>query len=208
MTNIIKVLIADDHIHEREGFKQLLGLLDFVEVIGEATSAQNTVQQALGLMPDVILMDLTWFKDKTAGITAIQQIKARAPTIKILAATVYPELIEAARAAGADLAADKDTLSNKTTLGDRIRDTYESPTFTPNQPPLTEQLTERELGVLRLVAQGHTDAGIAEEIYLSVSTVKKHVGNILGKLGASNRSAAIAVAYECGILQTGTVQTE
>ena len=208
MSETIRVLIADDHIHEREGFKQLLGLLNFVEVVGEATSAQNTVPQALGLMPDVILMDLTWFKDKTAGITAIQQIKAQEPTIKILAATVYPELIESARAAGADLAVDKDTLSNKTTLGDRIRDTYKSQTFTLSQPALTERLTERELEVLRFVAQGHTDAGIAEEIYLSVSTVKKHVSNILGKLGANNRSAAIALAYEGGILQTGTVQVE
>ncbi len=197
----IKIVIADDHIHEREGFKQLLSLLDFVEVIGEATSAQSAVQTALTLRPDVLLMDLTWYKDRTAGATAIRQIKEQAPEIKILAVTVYQELIEEARLAGADLAVDKDALSHKSTLGARIRDTYTSkPVLRPKRSPIA-QLTERETEVLKLVAQGQTDAGIAEQLYLSTSTIKKHVSSILTKLDANNRSAAIANAYDCGILR-------
>ena len=197
----IKIVIADDHVHEREGFKQLLSLLDFVEVIGEAASAQSAVQTALELRPDVVMMDLTWYKDRTAGAIAIQQIKEQAPEIKILAVTVYQELIEEARQAGADLAVDKDSLSHKSTLGARIRDTYASKPVARTQRPPIEQLSEREHEVLKLVALGQTDAGIAVYLHLSTSTVKKHVSSILAKLSANNRSAAIAIAYECGILR-------
>ena len=206
METKIRVLIADDHIHEREGFKQLLSRVSFVEIIGEADSAQNTVQQALALQPDVVLMDLTWYKDRTAGITAIQQIKSQAPNIKILAATVYADLIEAARKAGADLAVDKDALSNKIALGNRIQDTFATKAFmAPHVQPL-DALTERELEVLTLVAQGATDQLIADTLILALSTVKKHVASLIDKMGVSNRSAAIAIGYERGILPRGTVE--
>jgi len=202
----IRVLIADDHVHEREGFKQLLSLVDFIEVVGEAASAQEAVQKALDLGPDVVLLDLTWYKDRTAGISAIRQIKAEAPQIKILAATVYAELIEPARMEGADLAVDKDSLFDKPTLAARIRDAYESQAFPRPQPPLVEKLSKREIEVLKLIAQGETDLGIATKLGIKVPTVKKHVSSILGKLQAPNRAGAAAIAYERGILPKGSLK--
>jgi len=206
MRDKIRVLIADDHVHEREGFKQLLGLVDSIEVVGEATSAQEAVRKALSLKPDVVLLDLAWYKDRTAGISAIRQIKQEAPQIKILAATVYAELIEPARLEGADLAVDKDSLFDKSTLADRIRDAYMSQTFPRAQAELVEKPTEREMAVLELMAQGKTDRQIATELGIALPTAKKHVSNILGKLAARSRGEAIAKAYEIGILRRGTVE--
>ena len=202
----IRVLIADDHVHEREGFKQLLSLVDSIDVVGEAASAQEAVKKALSLKPDVVLLDLLWYKDPTAGISAIRQIKAETPQIKILAATVYPELIKSARMEGADLAVDKDSLSDTSMLVDRIRDTYMSQGFPTTEANLVEKPTKREMDVLKLMAQGETDREIARELVIALSTSKKHVRSILGKLGARSRGEAIAKAYETGLLRRGTVE--
>jgi len=140
MSKNIRVIIADDHVVEREGFKQLLSLVDDIEVIGEAESAQEAVQKALNLTPDVVLLDLVWHKDRTAGIAAVRQIKAKAPQIKILAATAYPELIRDARIEGADVAVDKDSLTDKSTLAARIRDAYTSQAFPKPQTPLLDEI--------------------------------------------------------------------
>lgn len=206
MRDKIRVLIADDHMYEREGFKQLLSLVDSIEVIGEAASAQEAVRKALSLKPDVVLLDLAWYKDRTAGISAIRKIKQEAPQIKILAATVYAELIEPARMEGADLAVDKDALFDKSTLADRIRDAYMSQGFPRPQADLVEKPTEREMEVLELMAQGKTDREIAAELSIALPTAKKHVSNVLGKLGARSRGEAIAKAYETGLLRRGTVE--
>jgi NarL family two-component system response regulator LiaR len=201
----IRVLIADDHVHEREGFKKLLGLVDDITVIGEAESAQEAVHKAQDLRPDVVLLDLMWYKDRTAGLAAIRQIKAQAPQIKVLAATVYEELIEPARMEGADLAVDKDCLFDMSTLAARIRDTYRTQTFSSSQPPMVETLTPREMDVLALIAQGKTDLAIALQLGIAEGTVKKHVSSLLGKLGVRSRAAAAAAAYERGILPRGTL---
>jgi DNA-binding NarL/FixJ family response regulator len=206
MTYRIRVLIADDHLHEREGFKKLLSLVDDIEVVGVATSAQEAVQKALRLEPHVVLLDLMWYKDRTAGISAIGDIKAQAPQVKILAATVYEDLIEPARREGAELAVHKDSLFDKSTLADRIRDAHNAGTFPSPQPLLVEPLTKRETEVLKLIAKGETDLGIATELGIAEGTVKKHVSSILGKLGVRSRAAAAATAYERGILHRGTLE--
>jgi DNA-binding NarL/FixJ family response regulator len=199
----IKVLIADDHPFAREGFRKLLSLVDFIEVVGEAASAQETVQKALDLRPDVILLDLVWYKDSSAGIVAISRIKAAAPQIKILASTAYPELIEKARHVGADLALDKDSLGNQTFLADRIKDAFEVDTFSPVNVELLEPLSRRELEVLEEMAAGQTAKEIADQLSIDARTVRNHFSNIYGKLGANNRAGAIATAYELGILIRG-----
>jgi len=155
-----------------------------------------------GLEPDVVLLDLTWFKDQTAGISAIKQIKSSVPKTKILVATVYSELIERARRAGADLAADKDSLYDKNTLAARIRDASRSDSFPlPGQLRSGEsELSKREIEALQLIAQGETDRSIAIRLGISLPTVKKHVGSILSKLDVPNRAAAAVAGLKMGIL--------
>jgi DNA-binding NarL/FixJ family response regulator len=208
MGDKITVLIADDHVHERMGLRQLLSLVEGIEVIGEAASAHEAVRIAIAQRPDVVLMDLRWYGDNTAGISAIRRIKTEAPEVRILAATDFPEeLIEPARKAGADMAVGKDYLVSPQALEARIRDTLASPYLPPPDEPLLEPLTERELEVLRLMAQGKTNLQIARHLQLAEGTVKKHVANIQGKFGAESRSGAVAAAFERGILRRGDVNT-
>ena len=204
MDKRIKVLIADDHVHEVMGFKSLLSLVSTIEVVGVATSAKEAIQKALDLQPDVVLLDLAWYKNFAAGISVIRSIKSQAPYIKILAATVYNELIDKARVAGADIAVDKDLLSNTRMLVDRIVDAYESEAFTEHESSQKTSLTSRESEVLILVARGHTDPEIAKKLNIKASTAKKHVSSILNKLGVNSRTRATAVAYERSLIPKQT----
>jgi two-component system, NarL family, response regulator LiaR len=202
---IIRVLLADDHIVMREGMATLLSHFTDLKVVGQADTAQKAVSKAIELKPHVVVLDLVWFKDKIAGVGAIRAIKANDKTIKILAVTAYSELIGPARAAGAEMALDKDSLLNKSTLADRIRDLH---TSQPLQSPAThmEALSEREVEVLRLVAQGQSDDEIANKLGIALSTAKHHVSNIIAKLNVNNRAAAVAIAYESEILAKGTIK--
>jgi DNA-binding NarL/FixJ family response regulator len=206
MAEVIKVLIADDHLHEREGLKKVLSLIDGIAIVGVADSAQEAVRQAAVCLPDVVIVDLMWYRDPGAGADAIRQIRSNAPLIGILAVTAYDELIEKARQAGADLAVHKDTLYDDASLSDRIRDVYRvclkrSPMLPPAQP-----LTERELHVLRLMAQDKTDQQIAARLGISVHTTKKHTSSILSKLEVGGRGGAIAKGYELGYIHPGSFE--
>jgi DNA-binding NarL/FixJ family response regulator len=151
----------------------------------------------------VVLIDLAWLKDRTAGVAAIRQLKAEAPTIRILAFTAYPELIDEARAAGADMAVEKDALSDRATLVRHLLTTYQVPLPVRVDALPIEPLSDRERATLRLIAQGATDEQIAERLYIALPTAKKHVGSVFRKLNAPNRTAAVAIAYETGLLQRG-----
>ncbi len=204
MGDKIRVLIADDHLHERMGLRQLLELVEGIAVVGEATSAQQAVQMAVALRPDVVLMDLRWYGDNEAGTRAIRKIKAEAPDVRVLATTNFPEeLREAADRAGADVVVAKDYLVSPEALETHIRDALTAAPPPPFEEPLPEPLTEREMDVLRMIAQDKTNLQIARELSLAVGTVKKYVAAIQSKLGAESRYGAVAKAYEHGILRRG-----
>jgi len=200
MKESISILIADDHEYERAGLRKILEPVEGFHVMGEADTAQLAVKIVQENSPDVVIMDLVWYGDRTAGIAAIEKIKQHVPETKIVAITVYPQLIEQARLAGADIALTKEF--SKDQLVSAIRSAHQLSSFpTPSEVRAeADLLTEREKEILALVAEGKTDQAIAVQLGIAVGTAKKHVGNIIRKLNVSNRTEAVAVAYERKLL--------
>lgn len=197
----ITVLLADDTLIAREGWKRIFETADDIKVVGEAESAQETPRKVLELEPDVLLMDLKWFGDPTAGWVAIKEIKASRPVVKIIAVTAYEELIRDARIAGADAVLTK--TFHREELLDLIRELYaRKASFLAPQPEhtLLDELSAREREVLVLLAKGESDKTIAETLGIAESTAKNHVQHILSKLDAKNRTHAAALARELRLL--------
>jgi two-component system NarL family response regulator len=196
-------MIADDTLVAREGCKTILETVDDIEFIGEAITAQETPKKVRELQPDVLLMDLKWFGDESAGAAAIVQIKRESPRTKVVAMTAYPSLIPAARRAGAEAALPKGF--SKEELVDTIRAIHELESFPPPPPPVevqtADELSNREKEVLVLLARGLTDKAIATELIIAESTAKNHVASILSKLDAANRTQAVAIGFQMGILK-------
>lgn len=201
MSGVIRVLVADDTDIAREGMRRILAIEKDIEVIGEGASISEAVQKVHELQPDVLLLDLKWFTDEQAGIEAIRRLTSEVPGTKIIAITVYPHLIEMAKAAGAMAAIPKEI--PKQQLINEIRGVHRLPPPPDARAPEApvEELTERELEVLALVAKGKTDKGIAAILGIAESTAKNHVSHILGKLNVSNRAGAVALGYELRLLK-------
>ena len=201
MENLITVLLADDTLIAREGWKAILEPQDDIVVVGEATRAQEVLRKVMEHKPQIILMDLKWFGDTTAGWTTIQEIKHHVPETKIIAVTAYEQLIPDARRAGADAALTK-TFTGDDLLG-LIRELPHK-TSKVNFPSLNSQvdsLTQREEQVLLLLSKGYKDKEIAEKLTIAVSTAKNHVKKIYEKLGVRNRLEAANKARKMGLLE-------
>jgi DNA-binding NarL/FixJ family response regulator len=205
MAETIRVIIADDTDIAREGMTRILAAEADIEVVGEGATVHETIQKAHELRPDVLLLDLKWFEDESAGIDVIRRLAGEASETKVIAITIYPHLIEPAKAAGAQAALTKDVPKQR--LIDEIRSVYAvppppHPSPQAVMPPTTpvEELTKRELEVLTLMAEGKMDKEIAVALDIAESTAKNHVGHILGKLGVPNRARAVAVGYELGLI--------
>ena len=205
----IRILIADDHPVVREGLHGLLSIKPDFEVIGTAEDGEEAVLQARLLKPDVILMDLEM--PRKNGLEAIKEIKANQPDVKILVLTSFTEdkKIFAALDAGALGCLLKD--SSPQELIRAIRDVYQGqltlhPAVArkmlherekPEDP--NSVLTDREIEVLKLVAQGVDNHEIADALFISLPTVRSHISNILNKLNLSNRSQAVLYALRHNI---------
>jgi DNA-binding NarL/FixJ family response regulator len=205
---VIRVLIADDTLIAREGLKSILVGVRGIEVVGEASSAQEAVQLAQERRPDIVLMDLLWHGDDTAGAEATRQISRTVPETKVLLVTVYPQLIAKAREAGATAALEKGF--SKDDLINLIRHVHRTQQFTVARfgedvantiglPP-QESLTPREEEVLQLLVEGKAVREIALVLGIAPSTVKNHVQSIYGKLQVSNRAEAVRKAMRAGIV--------
>ncbi len=209
MSELIRVLIADDHFVVRQGLAMLLLPRNGMEVVGEATNGRDAVELAHKLRPDVILMDM--IMPEMNGPEAISRIKEENPQARILVLASFAESqqVLAAVQAGALGYLLKD--SSPDDLLHAIRSVYRGNLVLPQdlalklmqpQPPAPEldQLTERETDVLRLLAQGQTNQEIAARLNISTTTVRSHVSNILLKLNASNRTQAALTAIERKLL--------
>lgn len=211
----IRVLIAEDHPIVREGLRMLIASEPGMVLVGEASDGVEVVEQARALQPDVILVDL--MMPRKSGLEAIHEIKAIRPEVPILVLTSFAEedKIFPAIRAGALGYLLKD--SSPEQLLRAIRDVYRGePSLHPtialkmireldrpsNQPRAESPLTDREVEVLKLVAQGLTNQEIADRLTISEWTVRTHVRNILGKLHLANRTQATLYALREGLAKS------
>ena len=212
MTGNLRILIADDHAIVREGLRALISTEPGMTLVGEAVDGAQAVDMFLSLRPDITLLDLVM--PRMGGIEAIHSIKQASPDACILVITSFAEdeHVFAAIKAGALGYLLKDATPHE--LLSAIRDVCRgepsmSPTIAlklvkeiqrPPDLPLTEEpLTEREVDVLKLVAQGLPNMDIAEALVISERTVRTHVSNILGKLHLANRTQAALYALREGL---------
>jgi NarL family two-component system response regulator LiaR len=218
-TTPIRVLLTDDHAIVRKGIRALLATELDIQVVGEAGDGLEAVAQAKALQPDVILMDLVM--PKLDGIEATRQITAELPDTGVLVLTSFAadEKVFPAIKAGALGYLLKD--SSPETLVEAIHQVHRGEpslepsiarkvlielSHPPRQQPLTaEPLTERELDVLRLIAQGGSNKEIAMKLSVSELTVRSHVSNILGKLHLASRTQAALYALQKGITSLGDI---
>jgi len=212
MMEEIRILIVDDHAIVREGQRALIDTEPGMTLVGEATNGLEAIELARTLSPDVIFMDL--FMPEMGGVEAIEAIKAENPEARILVLTSFAEdeKVFAAVKAGASGYLLKDATPDEFLTAVRQVNRGE-PAMNPvianklmrelqraSNLPLTEEpLTERELDILKLVAQGLSNQEIAEELVISERTVRTHVSNILSKLHLANRTQAALYALKEGL---------
>lgn len=209
---MIKVLLVDDHEMVRLGVSSYLSIQDDIEVVGEAENGQIGYEKALELRPDVILMDLVM--DVMDGIESTKAILKDWPEAKIIIVTsfiddekVYPAI--EAGAAGyllkTSTAHEIADAIRATQRGERVLEpevtTKMMERMTRRTPILHDDLTNREHEILMLIAQGKSNQEIADELFITLKTVKTHVSNILSKLEVEDRTQAAIYAFKHGLVK-------
>ncbi len=212
--SVIRLLLADDQTLLRQGLRTILDLERGLSVVGEAADGEAAVQRALELRPDIVLMDIQM--PRRGGVEATALIAAACPETRVIVLTTfdYEEYVFDAVKAGAMGYLLKDVPAAE--LIDTIRRVHAGESFI--QPRVAsklllefgrrarapqsqeEELTEREREMLALLAAGASNREIGARLYLAEGTVKNHVSNILGKLHAANRTHAVSLAREQGLL--------
>lgn len=214
MTDKITLLITDDHVLVRQGIRTFLELQPDLTVVGEADSGETAVRMAAELVPDVVLMDLVM--SGIGGVEATRQVKQVSPRSHIIVLTSYheDEYIFPALRAGAlsyvlkDVGPDelaetvRKAARGESVLHPRVasRVVQELQGRKRDTPNLFTDLSDRELDVLRLIADGRSNAEIANILIISEKTVKSHVSNILGKLHMMDRTQAAVFAWQQGLV--------
>lgn len=210
---MIRILIADDHEMVRIGVSAYLSAQSDMTVVGEAENGQQAVEKALELKPDIILMDNVM--PIMTGAEATAQILQQWPNAKIMMVTsfldddkVYPALEAGAvsyilKTSNAKQIAEaiRKTIGGETVLEPEVTTKMITRMRGNANIPLYEQLTEREMEVLLLVAQGKTNQDIADDLFIALKTVKTHVSNILSKLDVQDRTQAVVYAFQNGLVK-------
>ena len=213
-TDNISLLITDDHALVRQGIRAFLELQPDLTVLGEADSGEMAVRLVVDLAPDVVLMDLVM--PGMGGVEATRQVKLASPHSQVIVLTSYHEdeyIFPALRAGalsyvlkdvGPDELADivRKAARGESVLHPRVaaRVVQELRGTRRDTPNLFTDLSDRELEVLRLIADGLSNAEIANKLIISEKTVKGHVSNILGKLHMMDRTQAAVFAWQQGLM--------
>ena len=216
---MIGVLLADDQELVRSGFRLILELAEGIEVVGEAADGREAVRLAKQLQPDVVLMDVRM--PELDGIEATRRLRQAGLDARVLVLTTFDldEYVYAAVRAGASGFLLKDapreqlvtavlTVARGETLlapaiTKRLVEKFVTRPLPGQAPTALNELTPRELEVLRLIARGLSNAEIATQLIVGEATVKTHVARILSKLQLRDRIQAVVLAYETGLIQPG-----
>jgi DNA-binding NarL/FixJ family response regulator len=208
---VIRILIVDDHPVVRDGLRGMLAGMPDLEVVGEASDGADALAVVDGLHPDVVLMDLRM--PGLAGAAAIRALAERGTSAKVLVLTTYDSDTDVVPAleAGATGYLLKDTPREELVRAIRAAaqgDAVLAPSVASRlvsqlREPARDALSERELEVLALIARGETNRGAAARLFISEATVKTHLLHIYEKLDVNDRAAAVAAAYERGLLTPG-----
>lgn len=205
MTQKIKIILVDDHEMVRLGLKSFLNLQPDVEVVGEAGNGLDGVNLALELKPDVVVMDLVM--PEMSGVEATLKLLEEWKEAKILVLTsyldnekIYPVIEAGAKGYMLKTSSAAEILNaiQKVARGELAIETEVDKKIKAHdmQPELHEDLTARERDILRLLAKGYDNQTIADELFISLKTVKTHVSNILAKLEVDDRTQAVVYAFK------------
>ncbi|WP_326717669.1 response regulator transcription factor [Vagococcus jeotgali] len=210
---MIRVLLIDDHEMVRLGVSSYLSIQSDIEVVGEAENGRVGYEKAIDLKPDVILMDLVM--DEMDGIESTTKILSEWPEAKIIIVTsfiddekVYPA-IEAGAAgyllktsSAKDIAnAIRSANKGEKVLEPEVTSKMMERLSKPHEHILHEDLTNREKEILLLISEGKSNQEIADDLFITLKTVKTHVSNILSKLNVDDRTQAAIYAFKHGIVK-------
>ena len=204
----IRIIIVDDHPVVRDGLRGMLAGDPDIEVVGEASDGADALEVVASLLPDVVLMDLRM--PRLGGAAAIRALAEQSATAKVLVLTTYDTDSDVVHAleAGATGYLLKDSPRDELIRAIHAAargETVLAPSVatrlvTQLRSPAQDALSDRELEVLSLIARGETNRGAAARLFISEATVKTHLLHIYAKLDVNDRAAAVASAYDRGLL--------
>jgi two-component system response regulator NreC len=219
----VKVLLVDDHVVMRQALRMLLESQAELEVVADVENGRQAVQAVERMQPDVVLMDVVM--PGLNGLEATRQIRRIAPATRVVMLSGFvdeDQLLDALRAGASGYIIKKSDISELVLAIQTVQrgNSYFSSALSegfdlaevlynskrPDQRSGADSLTPREREVLQLIAEGHTNQGIAHELYISVKTVEAHKSHIMSKLHARNRTDLIRYAIRKGIVRLESVE--